>query len=178
MLVVDGNGLPLGLHVDSANMAEVTLAAQTLDTLRVARPRGRPKRRPEKVVVARGYDGQAFRAALRRRGIGMCIPPKRRPATWKAKRGCPVVARKEEYRLRYTVEHSFAWLGNFRHLVIRWDHCYRVYRSRCHDTVCAPSDCPRVPDPVGLSRARAVDEARSVQPSWSTNGSGPHQRMR
>ena len=46
MLVVDGNGLPLGFHLDSANKAEVKLAEQTLDTIRVARPRGRPKRRP------------------------------------------------------------------------------------------------------------------------------------
>ncbi|MFI5271573.1 MAG: IS5 family transposase [Ktedonobacterales bacterium] len=129
MLVVDGNGLPLGFHLDSAKMAEVTLAEQTLDTIRVARPRGRPKRRPEKLVADRGYDSQAFRAALRRRGIGMCIPPKRRPAKWRAKRGRPVVARKEEYRLRYTVERSFAWLGNFRRLLIRWERLFSVYRS-------------------------------------------------
>jgi transposase len=59
----------------------------------------------------------------------MCIPPKRRPTTWKAKRGRPIVARKEEYRLRYKVERSFAWLGNFRRLLIRWEHLSSVYRS-------------------------------------------------
>ena len=76
LLVVDGNGLPLGFHLDSAKVAEVRLAEQTLDTIRVARPRGRPKRRPQKLVADRGYDSSAFRAALRRRGIEMCIPPK------------------------------------------------------------------------------------------------------
>ena len=129
MLVVDGNGLPLGFHLDSANTAEVKLAEQTLDTIRVARPRGRPKRRPEKLVADRGYDSSAVRAALRHRGIRMCIPPKRRPATWRAKRGRPVVARKEEYRRRYTVERSFAWLGNFRRLLIRWERHVSVYLS-------------------------------------------------
>jgi transposase len=104
MLVVDGNGLPLGLHLDSASRAEVRLAQQTLDTIRVARPHGRPKQRPEKLVADRGYDSSAFRQALRRRGIRMCIPPKRRPARWKAKRGRPVVARMHDYRQRYTVE--------------------------------------------------------------------------
>src|SRR5215469_13634394 len=99
MLVVDGNGLPLGFHMDSANHAEVRLAQQTLDTIRVARPRGRPKQRPKKLVADRGYDSSTFRQALRRRGIRMCIPAKRRPATWKAKRGRPVVARREDYRL-------------------------------------------------------------------------------
>lgn len=74
MLVVDGNGLPLGFHLDSANHAEVRLAEQTLDTIRVARPRGRPRRRPDKLVADRGYDSASFRRALRRRGIQMCIP--------------------------------------------------------------------------------------------------------
>ena len=129
MLVVDGNGLPLGFHLDRANRAEVRLAQQTLDTIRVARPRGRPRQRPEKLVADRGYDSHAFRYVLRGRGIRMCIPPKRRPKTWKAKRGGPVVARKEDYRLRFKVERSFAWLGNFRRLLIRWEHLFSVYRS-------------------------------------------------
>lgn len=129
MLVVDGNGLPLGFHLDSANKAEVNVAEQTLDTIRVARPRGRPKCRPQKLVADRGYDSSAFREALRRRGIGMCIPPKRRPATWRAKRGRPVMARKVDYRQRYTVERSFAWLGNFRRLLIRWESFFALYRS-------------------------------------------------
>lgn len=108
MLVVDGNGLPLGFQLDSANRAEVRLAQQTLDTIKVARPHRRPKQRPEKLTADRGYDSSAFRQALRRRGIRMCIPPKRRLATWKAKRGRPVVARKDDSRLRYKVERSFA----------------------------------------------------------------------
>jgi transposase len=129
MLVVDGNGLPLGFHLDGANVAEVKLAEQTLDTIRVARPRRRPKCRPDKLVADRGYDSSAFRAALRYRGIRMCIPPKRRPANWRAKRGRPVVARKEEYRRRFIVERSFAWLGNFRRLLIRWERHFAVYQG-------------------------------------------------
>lgn len=129
MLVADGNGLPLGFHLAKASCAEVRLAGATLDTIAVRRPRGRPRRRPEKLVADRGYDSRAFRAALRRRGIRMCIPPKRRPARWKAKRGRPVVARKDDYRLRYTVERSFAWLGNFRRLLIRWERLLPVYRA-------------------------------------------------
>jgi hypothetical protein len=45
MLVVDGSGLPLGFHLDSASSAEVRLAEQTLGTIHVVRPRGRPKQR-------------------------------------------------------------------------------------------------------------------------------------
>jgi transposase len=59
----------------------------------------------------------------------MCIPPKQRPANWKTKRGRPVVARKDDYQQRYKVERSFAWLGNFRRLLIRWEHLTLVYES-------------------------------------------------
>jgi hypothetical protein len=64
MLVVEGNGLPLGFRLDSAATAEVRLAEQTIDTIAVARPRGRPRRRPEKLVADRAYDSSAFRATL------------------------------------------------------------------------------------------------------------------
>ena len=129
MLVVEGNGLPIGFHLDSANCAEVRLAERTLDTIRVSRRHGRPKQRPDKLVADRAYESGAFRRVLRRRGIRMCIPPKRRPASWRAKRGRPVLARKDEYWLRYKVERSFAWLGNYRRLLIRWERLFPVYRS-------------------------------------------------
>jgi transposase len=129
MLVADGNGLPLGFHLASAACAEARLAAATSDSVAVSRPRGRPRQRPAKLVADRGYESSAFRSRLRRRGIQMCIPPKRRPKKWKAKRGRPVVARKDDYRRRYTVERSCAWLGNFRLLLIRWERVFSVYRS-------------------------------------------------
>jgi transposase len=129
MLVIDGNGLPLGFYLDSANTAEVKLAEQTLDTIKVPRPHGRPKSRPDKLVADRAYDSSAFHRALRRRGLRMCIPPKRRPSTWRAKRGRPVVAHKADYGLRYKVERSFAWLGAYRRLLIRWEHQFAVYHS-------------------------------------------------
>jgi IS5 family transposase len=93
MLVIDGNGLPLGFHLDSASRAEVRLAQQTLDTIKVARPHGRPKQRPMQLVADRGYDSGGFRQALRRRGRPDVHSTKRRPTNWKAKRGRPVVAR-------------------------------------------------------------------------------------
>jgi hypothetical protein len=43
MVVVDGNGLALGFHLDGADCAEVQLAPQTLDTIQITRPRGTPQ---------------------------------------------------------------------------------------------------------------------------------------
>jgi len=63
MLVTDGNGLPLGFVVDSAQKAEVTLAVPTLATVRVAGKAGRPKTRPGVLMADRAYDSGAFRQA-------------------------------------------------------------------------------------------------------------------
>ncbi len=40
-----------------------------------------------------------------------------------------MVARKDDYRQRYKVERSFAWLGNFRRLLIRWEHQLPIYQG-------------------------------------------------
>jgi hypothetical protein len=58
MLVVDANGLPVGFHLDRANTAEVKLAEQTLDTIGVSRPRGRPKCQARS---SKGWRGQSGR---------------------------------------------------------------------------------------------------------------------
>ena len=39
------------------------------------------------------------------------------------------MARKDDYRERYKVERSFAWLGTFQRLLIRWEHLFVVYRA-------------------------------------------------
>ena len=85
----------------------------------------------------------------------MCIPPRRRPAKWHATRGRPVVARKEDYRQRYKVERSFAWLGNFRRLLIRWEHRSSVYQGFFTVAVlliCLRRVCP-LPIRVGIEQA-------------------------
>jgi hypothetical protein len=44
MAVVDGSGLPIGLHVDSPHPHELTLAEPALQTISVPRKRKKPKR--------------------------------------------------------------------------------------------------------------------------------------
>ena len=75
MLVVDGNGIPLALLIARASRAEVKLAEATLDRVRVPRRRGRPRKRPERLVADKAYDCDRLRSWLRRKGIIPCIPP-------------------------------------------------------------------------------------------------------
>ncbi len=122
MLVADGGGIPLGILVESAQKAEVKLADSTLATVKVRRARGRPRSRPKEVVADKGYDSDPLRRGWRGRGIRPCIPRRR---SKKPRRG-----RKpdlEGYRHRWIVERTFAWLGNFRRLVVRWERHARNY---------------------------------------------------
>jgi transposase len=112
-------GPPLGASVDAASPAEVTLLEQTLDTVAVGRPRkpGRPRKRPKRLIADRGYDSNPLRARLARRGIEPIIPARRNH-----KRATHQDGRKlRRYRRRWIVERTFAWLGHFRRLVVRYE---------------------------------------------------------
>jgi hypothetical protein len=75
MLVADGNGVPIGFELASANHHEVKLAVCTLETVRVPRRgRCRPKKRPEELVADKAYDSGRFREWLRSKGIRPTIP--------------------------------------------------------------------------------------------------------
>ena len=122
MLATDANRLPLGMLTTSAGVGEVRMAEATLETISVPQKRGRPKSRPWQLVADKGYDSRKFRQLLHKRGIRPCIPPKRRPKNWRPRRGRPVEAYTEEYRHRWPVERTFAWLGHQRRLLVRHEH--------------------------------------------------------
>ena len=130
MVVVDGAGVPLGNHLDSASPAEVQLAEKTLATIRVprrSRP-GRPRQKPERVITDKGYDSDPLRARLARRHIELIAPhrsSRRKPPTQDGRA-------LRRYRHRWIVERTFAWLGNQRRLVVRWDRSLTIYNAFFH----------------------------------------------
>jgi transposase len=122
MLAVENQGVPIGGLVASAQSAEVKLAEVTLATVQVPRDKGRPRTRPKEVVADKGYDSGPLRRRLRRRGIKPCIPERRGKK--------PVPGWKVDlsgYRHRWKVERTFAWLGNYRRLVVRYEWLAHVY---------------------------------------------------
>jgi Transposase DDE domain len=75
MVVVDGQGVPLGNHLDRASPAEVILVHQTLAQVRVPRAgRGRPKSKPQRLIADRAYDSDPLRRRLQARGIELICP--------------------------------------------------------------------------------------------------------
>lgn len=130
MTIVDGNGLPLGLYIDQARPHEVRLAESTVATLRVPRPQGRPRTRPDELIADKAFDSRAFREALQRRGIKVTIPVVERRQRKHPKVGRPH-RRALTYRGRWKVERAFAWMDNCRRLLIRYDRAVEHYYAFC-----------------------------------------------
>jgi transposase len=130
MVVVDGEGTPLGAHLDSASPAEVRLLEQTLDTIAIPRAHhpGRPRKHPDRLIGDRGYDSNALRAALVARGIEPIIPARSNNTKATHQDGRPL----RRYRRRWIVERTFAWLGAFRRLVVRYEHLLVTYAGFFH----------------------------------------------
>jgi transposase len=129
MLVTDGNGLPIGFELASAKHHEVKLAVTTLNSVRVPRGGGgRPKQRPKELVADKAYDSKSLRQWLRSKGIKPTIPPYERRARKLPKRGRPIKAG-PGYAERWKVERTFAWLGNFRRLLVRHERYICTFRA-------------------------------------------------
>jgi transposase len=129
MVVVDGQGIPLGGTITSASPAEVTLAEEALETIKVPRQgRGRPKTRPKKLIGDKAYDSDKLRHTLAIRGIRLLVPFRRNRKN-KRKQSERLW---ESYKRRWKVERTFAWLGNFRRLVVRYERLVTVYQGFFH----------------------------------------------
>jgi len=126
MVVVDGQGVPLGHHLDSASPAEVTLLETTLETVKVPRKgRGRPRKNPRRVIADKAYDSDPLRERLKTRSIELICPYRGNRTNRKWYDG----RKMRRYRRRWKVERTFAWFGNYRRLVVRWDRKLTMYRA-------------------------------------------------
>jgi len=107
----------------------VTLIETTLKQVAVPRPgRGRPRKNPTRLIYDRAADSDPLRKRLKRRGIELICPHRRNRTKPKTQDGRKL----RRYKRRWKIERTFAWLGNFRRLVVRWDRRITVYRAFIH----------------------------------------------
>ena len=129
MVVVDGQGIPLGNHLDSASPGEVKLLEKTLKTIAVPRcGQGRPKNKPQRIIADKAYDSDPLRERLAKRGIELICPYRENNKKKKYEDGRKL----RRYKRRWTVERTFSWLGNSRRLVVRWDRDIVIYSAFFH----------------------------------------------
>jgi len=129
MVVVDGQGIPLGSTLASASSAEVKLAEETLDAIKVPRVgKGRPKKRPQRLIADKGYDSDPLRNRLKQLKIDLIAPHRSNRKKPKTQDGRKL----RRYRKRWKVERTFAWIGNFRRLIVRYEREINMYRAFFH----------------------------------------------
>ena len=129
MVVVDGQGVPLGSTLASASPAEVKLAEETLEAVNVPRPgRGRPKKRPARLIADKAYDSDPLRKRLKNLKIGLIAPHRSNRKKPKTQDGRKL----RRYRKRWKVERTFAWVGNYRRLVVRYERDIKMYQAFFH----------------------------------------------
>jgi transposase len=122
MVVVDGQGIPLGSQLASASPAEVTLCESTLERIQIS------AKKPQRVIADRAYDSDPLRKRLLQNGM-LLISPHRNNRSKPAFNDGRWLRR---YRKRWKIERTFAWLGNFRRLVVRYEHRVLIYEAFFH----------------------------------------------
>lgn len=111
MALADAHGLPLALHTEAASPAEVKLVDATIENRHV-------RHRPFYIVADGAYDSDPLREKLADQEIILLSPHRkgrRRPSYNDGRR-------LRRYAKRWKVERLFAWLHNFRRLVVRYEY--------------------------------------------------------
>lgn len=111
MAIADGHGFPIALRTDSASPAEVKLVEATI-LARVV------EAMPERIIGDKAYDSDGLdRQMAEEYGIEV-IAPNRKGRKVATQDGRPL----RRYHRRWKVERLFAWLYNFRRLVVRYEY--------------------------------------------------------
>lgn len=103
MVLVDGAGVPLGVHLSSANLAECKLAEATLE--QVAKPQ---RQRLTRIIADRGYDSRDLHERMAKRGIDL-LAPHLSTRTYLFQDGRKL----RRYRRRWIIERTNAWCSTF-----------------------------------------------------------------
>jgi len=124
----------LSIVLTAGQVHESTQLEPTLDAIRVPRPgRGRPRKRPDRLLADKGFSYPRCRRALRRRGIPHTIPERRdqqRQRRAKGRRGGrPPAFDRLAYRRRNAIERCINRLKQFRGLAMRYEKRAVNYRA-------------------------------------------------
>ena len=123
-LLVEGNGVPLGVVVDGANRNDFKMARATLESIPIDRPKP-TKEDPQHLCLDKGYDYDEVRALGKEFGYTLHIRPRNEEAQT-LKRQVGFKAR------RWVVERTHSWINRFRSVLIRWDKKVENYLGLLH----------------------------------------------
>ena len=111
-LLVEANGLPVGLAVDGANRPDMKMVEATLDSIPVERPQPSAEDK-QNLCLDKGYAYDEVRETVEEFGFTAHIPAKGKEAQQ--------VKRKARHKARrWVVERTHSWMNRFRGILIRW----------------------------------------------------------
>ena len=112
MAIADAAGFPVAAHVESASPHEVKLVEATIDS-------GFTQYAPDRLVGDKAYDSDKLDEQLSEgRNIELIAPHKIN----RKKKPTQDGRKLRRYRRRWKVERLFAWLQNYRRLVVRYEY--------------------------------------------------------
>ena len=112
MGLADAGGLPIAVSAGSASPHEVTLVDASLDACFL-------DELPVRIIGDKAYDSDPLDEHLRReRNVEMIAPHRSNRRKTLTQDGRPL----RRYKRRWKVERLFAWLQNFRRLVVRYEY--------------------------------------------------------
>ena len=121
MAVADAAGLPVAVCTESATPPEVTLVQQTLAEIFVAEPL-------ERLIGDNAYDSDRLDKDLAESRVVEMIAPHRSNRKNRTQ-DCRALRR---YSRRWKIERLFAWLQNYRRLIVRWEHRLENFLGMLH----------------------------------------------
>lgn len=117
MGLADAEGLPLAVDASSASPHEVTWVDATLDACFL-------EELPQRLIGDKAYDSDGLDRRLQHeRGLEMIAPHQDNRRKSPSQDGRPL----RRYRRRWKIERLFAWLQNFRRLVVRYEYHLRNF---------------------------------------------------
>lgn len=109
MAIADAHGIPIAIHTTSASPHEVTLVEETLEQNLLTDA-------PERLIGDGAYDSDPLDDRLKEAGIKLIAPHRRNRVSPPTQDGREF----RRYKRRWKIERLFAWLHNYRRLVIHW----------------------------------------------------------
>jgi transposase len=126
-VLVEADGVPVGVAVDGANVNDFKLVAQTLENVPVRRPRP-SLHRPQNLCLDKGYDYQEVRQLLRALRITTHIRSRGEEAA--------LLRKSKRFKARrWAVERTHSWMNRFRRILVRWEKKAENYLAVVHLTV-------------------------------------------
>src|SRR4051795_2162524 len=127
-LLVEANGVPVGLAVEGANRHDKKLVEATLESIPVERPEP-TEGDPQGMCLDKGYDYDDTRRLVEEFGFTAHVRARGEEAV-ELKREAGQKAR------RWVVERTHSWMNRFRRVLIRWEKKVENYFGMLH-FVCA-----------------------------------------